>query len=86
MTRDFNIFDDRASVLWRKPYVDGTVRELTSGDDRSAEELRRSVEQLMIAAKDKNADVRTTVHASPGNHANVRVHVDVDQTRCLRPA
>jgi hypothetical protein len=83
---DFNLFDDRASVLWRKPYVDGAVRELTSGDDRSAEEMRRSIEQLMVAAKDKNADVRATVHASPGNHANVRVHVDVDQTRSLHPA
>jgi len=26
---DFNIFDDRAAELWRKPYVDGAVRELT---------------------------------------------------------
>lgn len=29
---DFNLFDDRSSQLWRKPYVDGAVRELTSGD------------------------------------------------------
>jgi hypothetical protein len=28
---DFNLFDDRSSQLWRKPYVDGAVRELTSG-------------------------------------------------------
>jgi hypothetical protein len=26
---DFNLFDDRSSVLWRKPYIDGAVRELT---------------------------------------------------------
>jgi hypothetical protein len=29
---DFNLFDDRASLLWRKPYVDGAVRELTAGN------------------------------------------------------
>jgi hypothetical protein len=37
---DFNIFDDRASLLWRKPWTDGMARELTSGDNRSVEELR----------------------------------------------
>jgi hypothetical protein len=26
---DFNLFDDRSSALWRKPYTDGAVRELT---------------------------------------------------------
>ena len=31
---DFGIFDDRAATLWRKPYVDGAVRELTSGNDK----------------------------------------------------
>ena len=32
---DFNLFDDRSSQLWRKPYVDGAVRELTAGDSRT---------------------------------------------------
>jgi hypothetical protein len=57
---DFNLFDDRSSELWRKPYVDGAVRELTAGDSRSQEQLRRAVEQMMLAAGNKNPDVRTT--------------------------
>jgi hypothetical protein len=67
---DFNIFDDRAAELWRKPYVDGAVRELTSGDSRSAEDLRRSVEQIMLAANDRNADVLATLHAGRVDHSN----------------
>jgi hypothetical protein len=47
---DFNLFDDRASVLWRKPYVDGAVQELTAGNTRSEDELRAAVEQMMLAA------------------------------------
>ena len=63
---DFNIFDDRAAELWGKPYVDGAVRELTSGDSRSAGDLRRSVEQLMLAANDRKADVRArSFHPAP---------------------
>jgi hypothetical protein len=77
---DFNLFDDRASLLWRKPYLDGAVRELTSGEERSPEQLRRAVEQLMVNAKEKMADVRTSSHASHENQANVHVHVDIDQT------
>jgi hypothetical protein len=48
---DFNLFDDRSSQLWRKPYVDGAVRELTAGDSRSQEQIRQAVEQMMIAAR-----------------------------------
>jgi hypothetical protein len=56
---DFNLFDDRASLLWRKPYVDGAVRELTAGNNgRSVEQLRRAVEQLMLAAGNHNPNVR----------------------------
>jgi hypothetical protein len=80
---DFNIFDDRASLLWRKPYIDGAVRELTSGDDRSPDQLRRAVEQIMLVANDKKADVRTSVHAGHVNHTNVRVSADIDQTEDL---
>jgi hypothetical protein len=80
---DFNIFDDRASLLWRKPYIDGAVRELTSGDDRSPDQLRHAVEQIMLAANDKKADVRTSVHAGHVNHTNVRVSADIDQTEDL---
>jgi len=49
---DFNLFDDRSSQLWRKPYVDGAVRELTSGQSRSQEQIRQAVEQMMIASRD----------------------------------
>ena len=48
---DFNLFDDRASQLWRKPYVEGAVQELTSNDNRSSEQLRTAVEQMMLAAR-----------------------------------
>lgn len=77
---DFNFFDDRASLLWRKPYVDGAVRELTSGESRSADQLRRAVEQLMLAAKDNRPDVRTAVHPGHASHSNVRVNVSVDRS------
>lgn len=80
---DFNLFDDRAALLWRKPYVDGAVRELTSGEERSADQLRRAVEQLMISASDNNPDVRTAIHAGHNNHSNVRVNVSIDQTEDL---
>jgi hypothetical protein len=80
---DFNLFDDRAALLWRKPYVDGAVRELTSGEDRSPEELRRTVEQLMLAANNRNPDVRALVHAGRTDRTNVHVTADVDQTEAL---
>jgi hypothetical protein len=44
---DFNLFDDRASQLWRKPYIDGAVQELTSGDTQTVDQLRSAVEQMM---------------------------------------
>jgi len=75
---DFSLFDDRTSLLWRKPYVDGAVRELTSGNGRSAEQLRMQVEQLMLASHNRNANVMTTVHAGHREGGNVRVDVDVD--------
>jgi hypothetical protein len=61
---DFNLFDDRASVLWRKPYVDGAVQELTAGNTRSEDELRAAVEQMMLAAGDP-----TRMSGSPGSAA-----------------
>jgi len=63
-----------------KPYVDGAVRELTSGEDRSPKELRRAVEQLMISAGDRNADVRATIHAGHTDQTNIRINADIDQT------
>lgn len=63
-----------------KPYVDGAVRELTSGEDRSPEQLRQAVESMMLAAGDRRPDVRTAIHASHSNHTNVKVTADIDQT------
>jgi hypothetical protein len=80
---DFNLFDDRSAVLWRKPYVDGAVRELTRGQSRSAEQLRTAVEAMMLAAKNRNADIRTVVQSSRRSRANVRVDVDVDGQEAL---
>jgi hypothetical protein len=57
-----------------------TVRELTSGEDRTSEQLRQAVEEMMLAAGDNRPDVRTEVHAGHENHSNVRVVADVDQT------
>ena len=73
---DFGIFDDRASLLWRKPYVTGAVRELTRGDDRSVEQLRRAVEEMIVAGSDKNPDVRISSLASRSVGTNIRVRVD----------
>ena len=75
---DFNIFDDRSDVLWRKPYVDGAVRELTTGDNRSQEQIRQAVEQMMIAAGNANPDVRYTTRKAQRSRANVTVTAHVD--------
>ena len=60
--------------------MDGAVRELTSGEDRSPEQLRQAVEKMMLAAGDRRPDVRTAVHAGHSNHSNVKVTADIDQT------
>ena len=75
---DFNLFDDRASQLWRKPYVEGAVQELTSGDNRSADELRMAVEQLMMAAGNKNPDVRLTGSSAPKSAGAVKVDAEIE--------
>lgn len=75
---DFNLFDDRASLLWRKPYVDGAVQELTSGNDRSSDQLRISVEQMMVAAGNLNPDVRTVAQAAPKSRGSIRVDAEIE--------
>ena len=75
---DFNLFDDRASQLWRKPYVEGAVEELTSGDNRSADQLRVAVEQMMLAAGNQNPDVRMTGSAAPRSGATIKVDAQID--------
>lgn len=80
---DFNLYDDRSSVLWRKPYVDGAVRELTAGDSRSQEQIRQGVEQIMLAAGDGEPDVRYTTRKARRARGNVRVEAEIDRTRSL---
>jgi hypothetical protein len=80
---DFNLFDDRSNTLWRKPYVDGAVRELTAGDSRSQEQLRQAVEQIMIAAGNTNPDVRYTTHKAHRSRANITVDAQEDDEQDL---
>jgi hypothetical protein len=80
---DFNLFDDRSALLWRKPYLDGAVRELTGGERRTPEQLRRAIEQIMLKA-DAGKNPRVVVAAHPAQRArgNLRLTVAVDrQTR-----
>jgi len=80
---DFNLFDDRSDTLWRKPYVDGAVRELTSGDTRSQDQIRQAVEQMMLAAGTSNPDVRYTARKAHRSRANVTVHAQEDDEKEL---
>lgn len=80
---DFNFFGDRAALLWRKPYLDGAVRELTSGEGRSTEQLRAVVEQMMLATGDRTPEIH--VVSAPAHRASGRVNVDyeLDQQQAL---
>jgi hypothetical protein len=73
---DFNIYDDRASLLWRKPYVDGAVRELTSGGTSNSERLRQTVERIIIEGLDKNPTVTSNAQSSLTAGSNVTINVD----------
>jgi hypothetical protein len=75
---DFNIYDDRSQLLWRKPYLDGAVRELTSGDSRSQDQIRLAIEQMMIASGNKNPDVRYSSMSSVRSRGNVSVDANLD--------
>ena len=44
-------YDDRVALLWRKPYLDGAVREATAGDDRSVDEMTMAIEQAIAQSK-----------------------------------
>ena len=80
---DFNLFDDRSSLLWRKPYVDGAVRELTSGDSRSQEQMRQMIERMMLAAGTENPDVRHTVRKAQRSRVNIKIDAEVDDEQDL---
>jgi hypothetical protein len=74
---DFNLYDDRANTVWRKPYLDGAIRELTSGGNRSVENIRRTVERLMLDSQGGNPKVIATGH--PSNQPINRVNVTFDE-------
>lgn len=80
---DFGLFDDRAALLWRKPYIDGAVRELTTTNDRSTEEVRRSVESMIVAAHGKNPQVIYTSNPAQRDRSNVKIDIDIDQKEDL---
>jgi hypothetical protein len=75
---DFNVFDDRASILWRKPYLDGAVRELTAGEDRSVGRMESDIESAIAMSKggDAQASARMTRHVARTDRSNVTVTVE----------
>ena len=73
---DFNIYDDRAALLWRKPYVDGAVRELTTGGSSDAERIRQTVERIIIEGQDKNPSVGVSSQATSVGGSNVIINVN----------
>ena len=54
------------------------MQELTSNDNRSSEQLRVAVEQLMLAAGNQNPDVRLTGSAAPKSGATVKVDAEIE--------
>ena len=73
---DFNIFDDRAAVLWRKPYIDGAARELTSGGGGNTERIRQTVERIILEGSDKYPGVTANSSASRTGGSNVQIDID----------
>lgn len=73
---DFGLFEDRAATLWRKPWLDGVVRELTSGSEPNREALRQAIERIILEAKDKRARVRLS--SAPSSVAGSRITLNID--------
>jgi hypothetical protein len=75
---DFNVFDDRANILWRKPYLDGAVRELTAGEDRSVDQMESDIEGAIAMSKggDAQASARMSRHAARIDRSNITVTVE----------
>lgn len=73
---DFNIYDDRAALLWRKPYITGAVRELTSSGSQSSERIRQTVERIILEGQDKNPQVVATGGPTRVPGSNVSITVD----------
>jgi hypothetical protein len=74
---DYGLYDDRIAMLARKPYLDGAVRELTMGDDRSVERMTTQMRNAIAQSKsgDPDADVRMTRHAARVAHRNVNITI-----------
>ena len=72
---DFGIYDDRVAMLARKPYLDGAVRELTMGDDKTVDEMTTIMRNAIAQSKsgDPNADVRLTRHAARAPRRNMQI-------------
>lgn len=81
--KDFNIFDDRSNVLWRKPYIDGAVSELTSGTGNSLEENRRLIENILIASNNKNPKVSLTSRGSRVSSGVAQIDIERDDQNKL---
>ena len=78
-SHDFNFFDDRAALLWRKPWINGAVRELTTGDSRSTEDLRLSVEQLMLSSQDHRPRIGAISQASRVSTSEITLDAEVNE-------
>jgi hypothetical protein len=74
---DFNIYDDRAALLWRKPYIDGAVRELVSSGSQPTERIRQTVERIILEGQDKNPQV--VASGGPNRVAGSNVSINVDE-------
>jgi hypothetical protein len=83
---DFNVFDDRAGILWRKPYLDGAVRELTAGEDRSVDQMESDIEGAIAMSKsgDAQASARMNRHATRVDRSNITVTVEAQPDDELR--
>ena len=81
---DFNIYDDRANMVWRKPYLDGAIRELTSGGNKTVEDTRRAVEEIMLA-HDVDSKVVATGHRTDNPYSTVNItYHEKPEERILR--
>lgn len=58
--------------------MDGAVRELTSGNDKSVEQLRQTVEDMIIARQDYSVKVQAASQASSRASSNVKITVKHD--------
>ena len=73
--RDYRIYQDRISTLWRKPYLDGALRELTSGSRTTEEEARRLIERAIANVKRGRTGQSASVTEAPAIKGKRRVEI-----------